>query len=709
MKVALALLGLAGTGCGFLQAPGSRLELVSRRSSAVQDAPSTAAAGVADLAAGSELYIANLAYDTSHAELRAVMEFFGDITEVKIPRDKTTGQGRGFGFVSFSTSTEAETARMVTNGLSFKDRKLGVSISKKSSGKQANPSVGETLEVLKGNEDASAGDVAGSGRAYDKAAVLLNQQITMCDSVESVLLISSNSGFHFNNVNLATSINRLGRLTGPQGRVDSSDARVQKLLNLAAERIAAEPGGWDARELTNTAHGVARMRYYPAGDLLAPIASAACARIGSFSPQQLANLAFAYGSARVAAPALFDAVASAAAARVGEFSPFQLANLAWAFAKANVAAPALYAAIARAAPASVDKLSPQQLANLAWAFGKNAKGAAPELFGAIARSAPPRIDEFSPQHISNLAWGFAKAQVDAPELFATLAGAAKPRIGEFKPAGLDTLRWAFSKGGQKDTSLLDAIAQARTQGTKRFLKRYQELTAAERDDARHNFDRIDKDGSGYLDVNEIRLALLEMNDIAVPSLRDCQARLRLFDSDGNGELDFDEFCLMMASARGTSRRGKLSWVKSLLTSESSAPIAPRKPQTYRLTKNEREDARVNFGKIDVDGSGTLDASEIHQALITMNYIVSLQDCKVRLQEFDVDGNGELDFDEFCLMMASTKGGAKSEGKVSWAKSLLLGDSSSRSAKSAIERDAVSRPARARSVPSVKSVPSKPSA
>ena len=294
-------------------------------------------------------------------------------------------------------------------------------------------------------------------------------------------------------------------------------------------------------------------------------------------------------------------------------------------------------------------------------------------------------------------------------LFATLASAAKPRIGEFKPAGLDTLRWAFAKGGQKDAALLDAIAQARTQGTKRFLKRHQELTAAEREDARANFDRIDKDGSGYLDVNEIRLALLEMNDIAVPSLRDCQARLRLFDSDGNGELDFDEFCLMMASARGTSRRGKLSWVKSLLTSESAGPVAPKKPPTYRLSKKERDDARVNFGRIDADGSGTLDVGEVHQALIAMDYIVSLQDCKMRLQEFDVDGNGELDFDEFCLMMASTKGGAslESKGKASWAKSLLLGDSS-RSTKSAVERDATSRPSRVRSVPSVKSVPSKPS-
>ena len=70
MKVALAVLALAGTGRGFLQAPGSRLGLVSRR--AVEDAPSTAV-GFADLATGSELYIANLAYDTSHAELRAVI------------------------------------------------------------------------------------------------------------------------------------------------------------------------------------------------------------------------------------------------------------------------------------------------------------------------------------------------------------------------------------------------------------------------------------------------------------------------------------------------------------------------------------------------------------------------------------------------------------------------------------------------------------
>ena len=233
MKVALAVLALAGTGRGFLQAPGSRLGLVSRR--AVEDAPSTAV-GFADLATGSELYIANLAYDTSHAELRAVMEFFGDITEVKIPRDKTTGQGRGFGFVSFSTSTEAETARMVTNGLSFKDRKIGVSFSNKSSGKQASPSLDETLDSSRGarRRRAAAGASPAAAAATTRPPSCSTSR-SRCATASRACCSSSNSGFHFNNVNLATSINRLGRVAGPQGRVDSSDARVQKLLGLAAE------------------------------------------------------------------------------------------------------------------------------------------------------------------------------------------------------------------------------------------------------------------------------------------------------------------------------------------------------------------------------------------------------------------------------------------------------------------------------------------
>ena len=70
----------------------------------------------------------------------------------------------------------------------------------------------------------------------------------------------------------------------------------------------------------------------------------------------------------MAAPALFDAIAEAAAARVGEFSPFQLANLAWAFAKASVSDGKLFHALARSAEQRAGDFGASDLASIAWAF-----------------------------------------------------------------------------------------------------------------------------------------------------------------------------------------------------------------------------------------------------------------------------------------------------------------------------------------------------
>jgi len=67
-----------------------------------------------------------------------------------------------------------------------------------------------------------------------------------------------------------------------------------------------------------------------------------------------------------------------------------LANTAWAFATAGVAAPQLFEAIAREAPMRIKEFNSQNLANTVWAFAKSGV-AAPQLFEAIASEAPMRI------------------------------------------------------------------------------------------------------------------------------------------------------------------------------------------------------------------------------------------------------------------------------------------------------------------------------
>ena len=47
--------------------------------------------------------VRNITYGMTEMELGKLFEPFGEIVQVKIPFDKSTGWSRGFGFVSFST------------------------------------------------------------------------------------------------------------------------------------------------------------------------------------------------------------------------------------------------------------------------------------------------------------------------------------------------------------------------------------------------------------------------------------------------------------------------------------------------------------------------------------------------------------------------------------------------------------------------------
>ena len=63
-------------------------------------------------------------------------------------------------------------------------------------------------------------------------------------------------------------------------------------------------------------------------------------------------------------------MAKEAAPRLGEFTPQALANTAWAFATAGVPAPTLFAAVAKEAEPRLGEVNEQGLSNTAWAFAK---------------------------------------------------------------------------------------------------------------------------------------------------------------------------------------------------------------------------------------------------------------------------------------------------------------------------------------------------
>ena len=72
------------------------------------------------------IYVGNLSYSLSEAELREAFADFGDVTSVKILTDRETGRSRGFGFVEMPNQAEGEAAVANLNGKDVGGRALRV-------------------------------------------------------------------------------------------------------------------------------------------------------------------------------------------------------------------------------------------------------------------------------------------------------------------------------------------------------------------------------------------------------------------------------------------------------------------------------------------------------------------------------------------------------------------------------------------------------
>lgn len=73
------------------------------------------------------LFVGNLPYDVTEAELRTHFSAAGAVTYVSLPTDRETGRQRGFAFVEFSDRAQAEEAIRRFNNQAFKGRPLAVS------------------------------------------------------------------------------------------------------------------------------------------------------------------------------------------------------------------------------------------------------------------------------------------------------------------------------------------------------------------------------------------------------------------------------------------------------------------------------------------------------------------------------------------------------------------------------------------------------
>ena len=70
------------------------------------------------------LFVGNLAYDVTEAELREHFAAVGPLSYISLATDRDTGKPRGFAFIEFSARADAEEAMRRLNNQAFKGRQL---------------------------------------------------------------------------------------------------------------------------------------------------------------------------------------------------------------------------------------------------------------------------------------------------------------------------------------------------------------------------------------------------------------------------------------------------------------------------------------------------------------------------------------------------------------------------------------------------------
>ena len=78
----------------------------------------------------SKLYVGNLKYEVTEEDLERLFKDYGEITSVKVIRDKFTGRSKGFAFVEMANDEAAKNAINSLDGNDFEGRNIKINIAR---------------------------------------------------------------------------------------------------------------------------------------------------------------------------------------------------------------------------------------------------------------------------------------------------------------------------------------------------------------------------------------------------------------------------------------------------------------------------------------------------------------------------------------------------------------------------------------------------
>ncbi|XP_043825480.1 centrin-4-like [Dromiciops gliroides] len=146
-----------------------------------------------------------------------------------------------------------------------------------------------------------------------------------------------------------------------------------------------------------------------------------------------------------------------------------------------------------------------------------------------------------------------------------------------------------------------------------------ELTEEQKQEIKEAFDLFDVDGSGSIDVKELKIAMRALG--FEPKKEEIKKMIAEIDKEGFGTINFEDFFAMM----------------SVKMSE----------------KDEKEEILKAFKLFDDDGTGSITLKNIKRVAKELGENLSDDELQEMLDEADRDGDGEVNEQEFLRMMKKT--------------------------------------------------------
>ena len=192
--------------------------------------------------------------------------------------------------------------------------------------------------------------------------------------------------------------------------------------------------------------------------------------------------------------------------------------------------------------------------------------------------------------------------------------------------------------------------------------------ASPQESVRAVFNRIDLDGGGTLDRDEIRRAGTILGKIFTS--QELDEAMSTMDTAGTGEIDFTSFYAWYTSHRSgmlgdicSARRiGVTATLEADKTARRSELAAREELMEAHTRLVGTSKMRKLFDEIDVDGSGVLDEEEVVAFIrkLKPTKFMGMAQRKEAMAAMDVDGSGEVTFDEFCKWWSA--GGSVTTGE-----------------------------------------------